>query len=83
MPLSDRAQFLRADRGRDARPVDHPPGAGFAERAGPPLPNTRYASDARLKVDLVRDHLAGKEMEVGRFYQRRGQWLAAVQRFRS
>jgi outer membrane protein assembly factor BamD len=45
-------------------------------------PTTRYASDARLKVDLVRDHLAGKEMEVGRFYQRRGQWLASVQRFR-
>ena len=46
-------------------------------------PTTRYAADARLKVDLVRDHLAGKEMEVGRFYQRRGQWLAAVQRFRA
>ena len=46
-------------------------------------PNTRFASDARLKVDLVRDHLAGKEMEVGRFYQRRGQWLASVTRFRT
>jgi outer membrane protein assembly factor BamD len=46
-------------------------------------PTTRYAADARLKVDLVRDHLAGKEMEVGRFYQRRGQWLASVQRFRA
>ena len=45
-------------------------------------PNTRYASDARLKIDLVRDHLAGKEMEVGRFYQNRAQWLAAVNRFR-
>ncbi|URW74780.1 outer membrane protein assembly factor BamD [Sphingomonas donggukensis] len=45
-------------------------------------PNTRYASDARLKVDLVRDHLAGKEMEIGRFYERRGQWLAASMRFR-
>jgi outer membrane protein assembly factor BamD len=45
-------------------------------------PNTDYAADARLKVDLVRDHLAGKEMEVGRFYQRRGQWLAATIRFR-
>jgi outer membrane protein assembly factor BamD len=45
-------------------------------------PNTRYASDAKLKVDLVRDHLAGKEMAVGRFYQRRGQWLAATTRFR-
>lgn len=45
-------------------------------------PNTRYASDARLKVDLVRDHLAGKEMEIGRFYERRRQWLAATLRFR-
>src|SRR3546814_15460514 len=39
-------------------------------------PDTRYAADARLKLDLVNDHLAGKEMEIGRFYQRRGQWLA-------
>jgi outer membrane protein assembly factor BamD len=45
-------------------------------------PNTRYAADARLKVDLVNDHLAGKEMEIGRFYQRRGNWLASVVRFR-
>ena len=46
-------------------------------------PQTRYAADARLKVDLVRDHLAGKEMEIGRFYQRREQWLASVVRFRN
>jgi outer membrane protein assembly factor BamD len=46
-------------------------------------PETRYASDARLKIDLVRDHLAGKEMEIGRFYQRRGQWLASITRFRA
>ena len=46
-------------------------------------PNTRYAADAKLKVDLVRDHLAGKEMSVGRFYQVRGQWLAAASRFRA
>jgi outer membrane protein assembly factor BamD len=46
-------------------------------------PDTRYASDARLKVDLVNDHLAGKEMEIGRFYERRSQWLAASIRFRS
>jgi len=45
-------------------------------------PDTRYAADARLKMDLVRDHLAGKEMEIGRFYQRRSQWLASVIRFR-
>ncbi|WP_210356804.1 MULTISPECIES: outer membrane protein assembly factor BamD [Sphingomonas] len=46
-------------------------------------PNTRYASDARLKIDLVNDHLAGKEMEIGRFYEVRGQWLAATLRFRT
>ncbi|MEA3012268.1 MAG: outer membrane protein assembly factor BamD [Sphingomonadales bacterium] len=46
-------------------------------------PETPYADDARLKIDLVRDHLAGKEMEIGRFYQRRRQWLASVVRFRT
>ncbi len=45
-------------------------------------PNSGYAADARLKMDLVRDHLAGKEMEIGRFYQRSSNWLAASIRFR-
>ena len=47
------------------------------------FPQTEYAADARLKLDLVADHLAGKEMEIGRFYQRSGQWLAASFRFRN
>jgi outer membrane protein assembly factor BamD len=46
-------------------------------------PQSRYAADARLKIDLINDHLAGKEMEVGRFYQRQGNWLAATIRFRT
>ncbi|WP_164117233.1 outer membrane protein assembly factor BamD [Sphingorhabdus sp. Alg239-R122] len=45
-------------------------------------PQSRYAADAKLKIDLVNDHLAGKEMEIGRFYQRSGRWLAATVRFR-
>ena len=45
-------------------------------------PQSRYATDARLKLDLINDHLAGKEMEIGRFYQRSGKWLAATLRFR-
>jgi outer membrane protein assembly factor BamD len=45
-------------------------------------PDTRYAADARLKLDLINDHLAGKQMEIGRYYQRAGQWLAATYRFR-
>ena len=47
------------------------------------FPDTRYAADARLKLDLINDHLAGKEMEVGRFYQRSGNWLASTYRFRT
>jgi len=46
-------------------------------------PNSDYAADARLKVDLTRDHLAGKEMEVGRYYQANKEYLAAIIRFRS
>ena len=45
-------------------------------------PESRYASDARLKMDLLNDHLAGKEMEIGRYYERAGNWLAANLRFR-
>ncbi|QQN73460.1 outer membrane protein assembly factor BamD [Croceicoccus sp. YJ47] len=45
-------------------------------------PDTAYANDARLKLDLVNDHLAGKQMTIGRFYQRTGKWLASTLRFR-
>ncbi|MFN8702518.1 MAG: outer membrane protein assembly factor BamD [Rhodospirillales bacterium] len=47
------------------------------------FPESTYARDARVKIDLTYDHLAGKEMEVGRFYQRRNQALAAINRFRT
>ncbi len=46
------------------------------------FPDSDYADDARLKLDLTRDHLAGKEMIVGRFYLRQGHLLAAINRFR-
>jgi len=46
------------------------------------FPETAYARDARLKIDLGRDHLAGKEMNVGRFYQRQRLYAAAIGRFR-
>jgi outer membrane protein assembly factor BamD len=45
-------------------------------------PDTAYARDARLKIDMVYDQLAGKEMTVGRFYLQRDQPLAAINRFR-
>jgi outer membrane protein assembly factor BamD len=46
------------------------------------FPDTAYARDARLKIDLARDHLAGREMNIGRFYQRQGLHTAAIGRFR-
>ena len=46
------------------------------------FPGSTYARDARLKIDLTRDHLAGKEMTVGRYYLRRGNPVAAIGRFR-
>ena len=45
-------------------------------------PTSEYARDARLKIDLARDHLAGKEMEIGRYYLERGHLGAAINRFR-
>lgn len=47
------------------------------------FPDTPYARDALLKIDLTRDHLAGKEMEIGRYYQSQNQTLGALNRFRS
>jgi outer membrane protein assembly factor BamD len=45
-------------------------------------PESDYARSAILKFDLAFDHLAGKEMEVGRFYLKRGNYAAAINRFR-
>jgi outer membrane protein assembly factor BamD len=46
-------------------------------------PRTEYAADARLKIDMVNDQLAGKEMTIGRYYLRQGDTLAAVGRFKT
>ena len=45
------------------------------------FPDSAYARDARLKVDLCRDHLAGKEMEIGRWYEQQHLYTAAINRF--
>lgn len=46
------------------------------------FPDSIYSRDARLKLTLCEDHLAGKEMTVGRFYMANQQYLAAINRFR-
>ena len=46
------------------------------------FPKSKYARDAQVKIDLAYDHLAGKEMEIGRYYHQQRQYLAAINRFR-
>jgi outer membrane protein assembly factor BamD len=45
------------------------------------FPGTVFANDATLKIDLCRDHLAGKEMEIGRYYENQHLYEAALGRF--
>ena len=46
-------------------------------------PDSDYARDARLKLELTHDHLAGKEMSIGRYYLKDNQHLAAIGRFKN
>lgn len=46
-------------------------------------PSSEYAKDAKLKITLCLDHLAGKEMMVGRYYQKDERYMAAINRFRA
>ena len=46
------------------------------------FPESKYARDAEFKIDLARDHLAGKHMSIGRFYLSQHDYLAAINRFR-
>lgn len=46
------------------------------------FPDSKYSRDAKLKLDFTRDHLAGKEMEIGRYYLKRQEYLAAMNRFK-
>ena len=46
------------------------------------FPDSEYARDAKLKIDLTMDHLAGKEMSVGRYYLMRRDYIGAINRFR-
>lgn len=44
--------------------------------------DSKYARDSKLKLDLINDHLAAKEMEVGRFYLKQKNYIAAINRFK-
>jgi len=46
-------------------------------------PTSEYVDDAQVKIRMARDNLAGKEMQIGRYYQERKEYLAAVSRYRN
>jgi outer membrane protein assembly factor BamD len=46
-------------------------------------PDSEYVNDAKDKIIFARDQLAGKEMQVGRYYQERREFIAAVTRFKA
>ena len=46
-------------------------------------PESEYAADARRKIDVARDQIAGKEMQIGRYYMERREYLAGVNRFKT
>jgi outer membrane protein assembly factor BamD len=46
-------------------------------------PNSEYVNDAKLKMDLTYDHLAGEEMDIGRYYLKKDLFIAAINRFKA
>ena len=69
--LSRRAWPLRPDAGRAARPGPHGQGHEILPAWSINIPNREYADDARNKIQIARDQLAGKEMDIGRYYLKR------------
>ncbi|MDB3873324.1 outer membrane protein assembly factor BamD [Pelagibacteraceae bacterium] len=44
-------------------------------------PNSIYAEESKYKIDLINEQLAGNEMYIGRYYMKKGKWIAAIKRF--
>ena len=88
-PSTPYAYYLKAicyfeqivDVGRDQASTSE---AGEALReVAKRYPYSEYAADARLKIDMVQDQLAGKEMTIGRYYLRTGDPIGAINRFKT
>ena len=45
------------------------------------FPNSEYSRDSKLKIELARSNLAGKQMAIGRFYQKQNHFSAAIKRY--
>ena len=78
-----RPVLLQPDPGRDARPGGDPARRWPRwRRSSTRYPDSEYADDAARRSSSPRDQLAGKEMQVGRYYLERREYLAAINRFK-
>jgi outer membrane protein assembly factor BamD len=68
---------IRRDQGKTKRAMD------AMREVIRRFPQSKYARDAKLKLDLARDQIAGQEMSIGRWYQKNRHYLAALNRFKS
>ena len=66
--IPDRLVLLRRNSRRHPRPGAHRKGARRARRVIRKYPTSEYAVSAKQKIEIARDQLAGKEMQIGRYY---------------
>jgi DNA uptake lipoprotein len=81
--IPDRSLALRPDPGHLARPGPHREGDRGAGRGDPQISDSEYATSAKAKLEGARDQLAGKEMDVGRYYMEKRDYTAAINRFKT
>ena len=72
----DQIPDVSRDQGRTEKAVE------ALEEVARKFPNTEYAVSAKHKVDVARDNVAGKEMEVGRYYQQKHDYVGSINRFK-
>jgi outer membrane protein assembly factor BamD len=72
----DQIPDITRDQGRTEKAVQ------ALEEVARKFPNTEYAVTAKRKVDVARDNVAGKEMEIGRYYMKRKDFVGSINRFK-
>jgi outer membrane protein assembly factor BamD len=77
-----RSHLFQADRRCDAGPARRGKTIEAMQAVIDNYPSSEYVDDAQAKIRFARDQLAGKEMQIGRYYMERKEYLAAISRFR-
>jgi outer membrane protein assembly factor BamD len=73
----DQIPDVSRDQGRTRKAVD------ALQEVVRKFPDTEYAESAKKKIEIARDNLAGKEMDIGRFYMQKKNYIGAINRFKT